>query len=129
MKVLVADDDLIFRSLMVSILADGGHEPQEAENGLAAWDLIGAEAPDLAVLDVNMPEMDGVELMKLLRADDRFKALPVLILTIGFVAEELVAQFDPAFTDYLTKPFETGALLEKIGEMESRMIKKPAPGN
>lgn len=129
MKILVADDDLIFRTLMVSILNDGGHEVLEAENGLQAWDLLQSSPPDLAVLDVNMPEMDGVELLKLLRSDARFAGLPVLVLTIGFVAEDLVSQYDPSITDYLTKPFETGALLAKIAEMEGRMMKKPAPGN
>ena len=129
MRILLADDDTIFRSLMVDILESGGHTVLEAENGLVAWESLQAEGADLAVLDINMPEMDGVELLSLIRADERFRGLPVIVLTIGFVAEELVQQYDPSVTDHLTKPFDTGDLLAKVQEMERRTIEKPAAGN
>lgn len=129
MKILLADDDQIFRALMVDILADGGYETLEAQNGLVAWERLQAEGADLAVLDVNMPEMDGVELLKIIRADERFKTLPVLVLTIGFMAEELVQQYDATVTDYLTKPFDINALLVKVRELEQRTLNKPAPGS
>lgn len=129
MRILLADDDTIFRSLMVDILEGGGHAVLEAENGLVAWERLQAEGADLAVLDVNMPELDGVELLRLIRADERFKNLPVLVLTIGFVAEELVQQYDPSITDYLTKPFETGDLLLKAQDLERRLIEKTASGD
>lgn len=129
MRILLADDDVIFMSLMVDILADEGHEVLQAENGLVAWERLQAEGADIAVLDVNMPEMTGIELLTLMRADERFKTLPALVLTVGFMAEELVQQFDPVFTDYLTKPFEVNALPLKVKEMAQRMIEKPGAGS
>ncbi|OGS13563.1 MAG: hypothetical protein A2234_01450 [Elusimicrobia bacterium RIFOXYA2_FULL_58_8] len=128
MKILIADDDKIFMSLMVDILADGKDEVLQAENGLVAWERLQTEGADIAVLDVNMPEMDGVELLKLIRGDERFKNLPVLVLTIGFMAEDLVQRYDAAVTDYLTKPFEISALQLKVKEMEQRILKNPAAG-
>lgn len=129
MRILLADDDVIFMSLMVDILADEGHEVLQAENGLVAWERLQAEGADIAVLDVNMPEMTGIELLTLMRADVRFKTLPVLVLTVGFMAEDLVQQFDPAVTDYLTKPFEVNALPLKVKEMAQRLIENPGAGS
>ncbi|HNW44576.1 MAG TPA: response regulator [Elusimicrobiales bacterium] len=121
MKILIADDDPIFMSLVVDILADNGDEVLPAENGRIAWELLQAEGADVAVLDVNMPEMDGSELIKLIREDDRFKRLPVLVLATGFTAEDLVQQYDPSITDFLTKPFEISELIGKVAEMQGRI--------
>ena len=122
MKILVADDDLIFLTLMTSILTDGGHEVLEAENGLVAWQRLQAEGADLVILDINMPEMDGREFLKLMMADDRFKHLPVLVLTVGFMAEDIVQAYASSSTlDYITKPFNADALLLKVQELEKRI--------
>ena len=117
MKILIADDDRIFISLMVDILSDAGYGVLQAENGLVAWERLQAEGADLLVMDVTMPEMDGIELLKLIRADERFAKLPVLVLTIGFRAKDIVQEFDPAVTDYLTKPFDVDDLLVKVKQM------------
>ncbi|HBA61192.1 MAG TPA: hypothetical protein DCZ92_10330 [Elusimicrobia bacterium] len=123
MKILVADDDKIFLTLMANILADGGHEVIEAENGVVAWEKLQAEGADLAVLDINMPEMDGRELLKLMMADDRFKNIPVLVLTVGFMAEDVVGQYASSTLDYITKPFDTDDLLVKVQELAKRIPK------
>jgi len=128
MRILLADDDPIFMSLMVDILTGGDDEVLPAENGLVAWERLQAEGADIAVLDVNMPEMDGVELLRLIRADERFKNLPVLVLTVGFMAEDIVQQYDALVTDYLTKPFEVNALPLKLKEMKRRIIQRSAAG-
>ncbi len=117
MKVLIADDDPIFISLMVDILAGEGYEVVQAENGRVAWEQLQAEAVDLAVLDMNMPDMDGVELIKLIRADERFAKLPVMVLTIGFRAKDIVQENDPSVTDYMTKPFDVDDMLAKVRQM------------
>jgi CheY-like chemotaxis protein len=120
MKILIADDDQIFITLVSDILSGSGDEVHTAANGREAWDLLEANGADIAVLDVNMPEMDGTELLARIRADERFAALPVLVLATGFVAEDLVSQYDSAITDYLPKPFEVNDLLDKVREMTAR---------
>lgn len=121
MRILLADDDQIFMSLMADILANGDVVVLCAENGVAAWERLQAEGADIAVLDVNMPEMSGVELLKLIRADERYKKLPVLVLAVGYLAEDIVRQHDASVTDYLTKPFEVNALRRKLQEMTLRV--------
>jgi two-component system chemotaxis response regulator CheY len=106
---------------MVDILTDGDDVVLSAENGVVAWERLQAEGADIAVLDVNMPEMGGVELLKLIRADERYKKLPVLVLTVGYLAEDIVRQHDASVTDYLTKPFEVNALPLKLQEMKRRV--------
>lgn len=121
MKILIADDDPIFISLVGDILADEGEEVLPAENGKIAWERLQAEGADVAVLDVNMPEMDGAELLKLIREDARFKKLPVLLLATGFMVSDLVEQYDPSVTDSLSKPFEISDLLAKVRAMQQRL--------
>ncbi|PIU19651.1 MAG: response regulator [Elusimicrobia bacterium CG08_land_8_20_14_0_20_59_10] len=123
MKILVADDDKIFLALMVNILADSGYEVIEAENGVEAWEKLQAEGADLAILDIEMPEMDGRELLKLMMSDDRFKNIPVLVLTVGFMAEDIVGLYTESTLDYITKPFDSEDLVTKVQELQNRLPK------
>lgn len=124
MKILVADDDKIFRSLIVEILTDAGYEVAAEENGLLAWERLKSEGADLAVLDINMPEMDGFELLRNIRADERFKNIPVLMLTIRAFAEDQVQGYDTGADDYLTKPFDSAVLLARVKVLERRILGK-----
>ena len=83
-----------------------------------------AEGADMAVLDVNMPEMDGFELLKHIRTDDRFKNMPVLMLTIRAFADDQVQGYETGADDYLTKPFHNDILLARIKVLERRILKK-----
>ena len=123
MKILVADDDKIFLALMVNILADSGYEVIEAENGVEAWEKLQAEGADLAILDIEMPEMDGRELLKLMMDDDRFRNIPVLVLTVGFLAEDIVKLYTESTLDYITKPFDSEDLVAKVQELQNRLPK------
>ena len=120
MKILIADDDTIFLTLVRDILAEGGDEVLAAENGREAWELLDANGADVAVLDINMPELDGGELLRRIRADERFAGLPVLLLATGFAADDLVQENDPAITGFLPKPFEVGELLQRVAQMTGR---------
>lgn len=124
MKVIVADDDNIFRSLVVEILTDAGYEVTAEVNGLLAWEKLQAEGADMAVLDINMPEMDGFALLKNIRTDERFKEMPVLMLTIRAFAEDQVQGYDTGADDYLTKPFDNSVLLARVKALERRIINK-----
>ncbi len=124
MKVLVADDDKTFRSLVVEILTEAGYEVSSEENGLLAWNNLQANGADLAVLDVNMPEMDGFQLLRNIRTDERFKDMPVLMLTIRAFADDQVQGYETGADDYLTKPFNSDILLARVKVLERRILKK-----
>ena len=124
MKVLVADDDTIFRTLVVEVLTGAGYEVIAEENGLLAWERLQAEGADLAVLDINMPEMDGFEVLRHIRADERHKTMPVLMLTIRAFAEDQVQGYDTGADDYLTKPFDNAVLLSRVKVLERRILRK-----
>ncbi|HAH08048.1 MAG TPA: hypothetical protein DCM05_16245 [Elusimicrobia bacterium] len=121
--VLVADDDAMFRELVTEILKQGGYKVAAAEDGLAAWNLMQKQKVDLAVLDLNMPNMDGLELTRKIRGDARFKSLPILMLTIRAMIEDQVAGYDKGADDYLTKPFDNKLLLARVRVLERRILK------
>lgn len=122
MKILIADDDDNFRLLLSEVLADSGHEVTAHENGLRAWEHLQAEAADLAVLDVNMPEMDGFELLSRIRADIGMKSMPVLLLTIRSEVSDQVCGYDSGADDYLPKPFSSEVLTARIKVLERRIL-------
>ncbi|HBA60165.1 MAG TPA: hypothetical protein DCZ92_05005 [Elusimicrobia bacterium] len=122
MKILIADDDLVFRSLVSEVLTDAGYEISAHENGRLAWEALQAEGADMAVLDINMPEMDGVELLGLIRADARFVNMPVLMLTIRSFVEDQVSGYDHGADDYLTKPFANEVLVARLKVLERRIL-------
>ncbi|MFA6030032.1 MAG: response regulator [Elusimicrobiota bacterium] len=120
--IIVADDDSMFRELVTEILKQGGYKVLAAEDGLAAWNLMQKQKVDLAVLDLNMPNMDGLELTKKIRGDARYKDLPVLMLTIRALIEDQVAGYDRGADDYLTKPFDNKMLLTRVKVLERRIL-------
>lgn len=122
MKIIVADDDNTFRSLVTEILIDAGYEVSAHENGRLAWEHLQAEGADLAVLDINMPEMDGIELLGHIRSDDRFKSMPVLLLTIRAFTEDQVQGYERGADDYLTKPFSNDVLVARVKVLERRIL-------
>ncbi len=124
MKILVADDDDTFRSLVIEILTGAGYEVAAEENGLLAWNRLVAEGADLAVLDINMPEMDGFELLRNIRTSETHKDMPVLMLTIKAFADDQVRGYDTGADDYLTKPFNNEVLLARVKVLERRILKK-----
>ncbi|MCM2267516.1 MAG: response regulator [Elusimicrobiales bacterium] len=124
MRVIVADDDDNFRSLVVEILTGAGYKVAAEINGRLAWERLQAEGADMAVLDVNMPEMDGFQVLRNIRTDDRFKDMPVLMLTIRAFADDQVQGYETGADDYLTKPFDNDVLLSRVKVLERRILKK-----
>ena len=122
MKVLVADDDNIFRTLVTEVLTDAGCEVSAHENGRLAWEHLQAEGADLAVLDINMPEMDGIQLLGAIRSEERFKDMPVLLLTIRAFTEDQVNGYEKGADDYLTKPFDNDVLVARVKVLERRIL-------
>lgn len=124
MRILVVDDDEIFRNLVKKVLLDENYEVITAENGLKGFEVIERENGniDLAILDVNMPEMDGFELLSKIRSDKRFAHIPVLMLTIREFTEDQIAGYEYGADDYIPKPFDTNILIARIKVLERRII-------
>jgi len=109
-RVLVIDDNMITRRLLQLHLTALGYRSTIAENGEAGLELAEREPPDAVLLDMQMPGIDGVEVCRRLRASDRTRSLPVLIVTALNDTDARVAAFDAGADDYVTKPFEAREL-------------------
>jgi DNA-binding response OmpR family regulator len=111
MKILVADDDRELRNILVFAFRQAGYFVIEAADGERALSAFEEEAPDLVVLDVNMPRVDGFEVCRRLRARSK---TPILMLTVRGQEEEVVRGLDAGADDYMTKPFSPQTLLARI---------------
>ena len=114
MKVLVIDDepDVVF--LMETRLESRGHKMLSANNGKAGIALAKKEQPDLILLDIMMPEMDGFKVLEMLKSDPLTKNIPVIGLTASIAVVKAGTFIEKGGTDCMTKPFEASELYQKI---------------
>ena len=112
--ILVVDDDAEIRDLAELVLLGGGYAVRKASSAWEALDLVRRAPPDLVLLDVNMPEMDGWELLRLLKADELWRDLPVVMFTVKMEFRDKVHALQDGAFDYITKPFSPEELLGRI---------------
>lgn len=110
-RVLVVEDDREIADALRRSLRHEGHDVRLAADGVEALDVASEFSPDLVVLDLGLPRMDGIEVCRRLRAD---QDMPILILTARTETEDRVAGLDSGADDYLVKPFERQELLARI---------------
>lgn len=113
-RILVADDEDDVRDLIVYRLTRSGYDVLEAKDGQQALELALANTPDLAVLDVMMPKLDGYELTRRLRADDATSRIPVILLTARTQEADVSQGFEVGADDYLKKPFNPDELVARV---------------
>jgi DNA-binding response OmpR family regulator len=124
------DDDPDLRILVHKALSQDGYIVSEASSGQEALALIDAQAPDLLVLDLFMPNQGGLEVLKVLRSRSATAALPVLVLTALDDEVNTRAGFELGATDYLTKPFsipQLAARLSRAPRMKNVLIPPEPP--
>src|SRR5258708_7361 len=112
--ILAVDDEVELLGTLSRVLSREGYEVARATSGQEAWKKIATRRPDLVILDVMMPGVDGLALCKQLRADNRFIDLPVLFLTARDNTEDVVAGLDAGGDDYVLKPFELAELTARV---------------
>jgi DNA-binding response OmpR family regulator len=113
LRVLVVDDDPNIHLLAELALARD-YDLSSAEDGEACLEAVRNSPPDMIVLDLNMPKMDGHTVLKLLRADASLTELPVLVLTASGDEGSTRTAFEEGATDYLTKPFTIPQLTTRV---------------
>jgi DNA-binding response OmpR family regulator len=111
MKILCADDDKDLLALVAFTLSQAGYLPVKASDGRAAIEAFEREAPDLVILDINMPGASGFEVSEAIRKQSR---VPVMMLTVRGEEEDLVRALELGADDYLTKPFSPRTLLARV---------------
>jgi two-component system, OmpR family, response regulator MtrA len=117
MRIVVADDEPDIRRLVAFALRRRGYEVAEAAAGDAALDLVRTEAPDLVVLDVMMPGMNGTEVARALGEDERTAGIPVLLLSARDQAAEIEEGMTSGARDYMVKPFAPPELAERVASL------------
>lgn len=113
-RILVVDDQQANLQVVSALLSRKGYEVATATNGIDALETLRAHAPDLVLLDMLMPGMDGFELLAELRKDPALAQLPVVFLTVAQDRELLLRAFDSGAVDYVTKPFMPEELLARV---------------
>ena len=122
MKVLVVDDSVVVRRLLCARLVADGHDVLEAEDGHVGVDVALRERPDVVVLDLQMPKMDGFEVCARLRQDPALRSVGILMLTDNRGEDTLIESLERGVDEFMSKPFsprERSARVRLLGSRQS----------
>ncbi len=122
MKILIVDDFSTMRRIVKNLLRDlGFNNTQEADDGLTALPMLKKGGFDFVVTDWNMPGMQGIDLLKNIRADEELKHLPVLMITAEAKREQIIEAAQAGVNGYIVKPFTAATLKEKLDKIFDRL--------
>jgi two-component system, chemotaxis family, chemotaxis protein CheY len=122
MKILVVDDFSTMRRIIKNLLRDLGFtNTTEADDGLTAMPILQAGGIDFLVTDWNMPGMQGIDLLKAVRADENLSGLPVLMVTAETKREQIIEAAQAGVNGYIVKPFTATTLKDKIDKIFERI--------
>ena len=119
-KIVLAEDEPQIARLIEFKLKKEGYEVTWKENGEEALKAIKEDKPDLILLDVMMPVMDGYEVLRRLKEDENLKSIPVIMLTARAQEKDVVKGIDMGAEDYITKPFHPAELLARVKRILGR---------
>jgi putative two-component system response regulator len=112
--ILIADDDAANRMILRTTLERAGYAVVETRDGAEAIGMVSRVKPDLALLDVAMPVLDGIRATQRLRADPETAKLPVILVTALSAVEDKVRGLDAGANDFVTKPYDRAELLARV---------------
>ena len=118
-KVLIADDKATSRELVRTVLEKCGYTVFEAGDGVEALQLAQESSPDLIILDLHMPRLDGFGVVQALRREDRFAETPVMALTASAMQGDRERALAAGFTGYISKPIPLGTLRSEVERLLS----------
>jgi DNA-binding response OmpR family regulator len=118
--ILVVDDEDDVRAVIVTQLTESGHEVLEAADGERAFELALERRPDLAIVDVTMPGLDGYELTRRLRDHQDTEEVPIIILTAQGGPRDVTQGFEVGADEYIRKPFSPHELRDRVQEVLGR---------
>lgn len=110
-KILIIEDEKGIRNFMKTVLSANGYDVLEAENGTDGYSMLTSHCPDLVILDLGLPDIDGVSLLKAIR---EWSSKPVLVVSARTHERDKVEALDLGADDYITKPFGTSELLARL---------------
>ncbi len=117
-KILIVDDMQTMRRILKSALADiGFNDVTDTDGGESALPMLENGEYDLLITDWNMPGMEGIDLLKAVRASDKLKAMPVLMVTAEAKRDQIMEAAQAGVNGYIVKPFQPAMLKEKIGKV------------
>jgi len=118
LKILVVDDSPTMRRILINTIQKAGYsEVKDAEDGKDALSKLMAGEYDLLMTDWNMPNMSGLELIETVRADDKIRDLPILMVTTRNMKDDIINAVKAGANGYIVKPFDTKTLNNKINEI------------
>lgn len=110
-KILVVEDEKNIAQFIAAVLSGSGYEAIQVRSGTEALSMISSHCPDLVILDLGLPDMDGLEILRQLRS---WSSLPVVVVSARSHERDKVTALDAGADDYLTKPFGTNELLARV---------------
>jgi DNA-binding response OmpR family regulator len=116
-RVLIVDDNENNRAILAARLGAQGYSTEEACDGAEALEVARSDAPDLILLDVTMPRMDGLEACRRLRSDPSVGFVPIILVTARADSKDVVAGLEAGADEYLTKPVDQQALVARVRSM------------
>lgn len=116
-KILLVEDNEMNRDMLSRRLQRRGYHIVTAENGEQGLSMARVEAPDLILMDITLPEMDGWEVARVLKTDDSTRHIPIIALTARVLMSDQAKAFEVGCDDYDTKPVDFARLTEKIGNL------------
>ncbi len=126
-RILIVEDDPDIADLVARYLDKAGFTTQRAASGHEALQAIAAKAPDLLVLDLMLPQVDGLEVCRLVRANEATSAIPIIMLTARAEESERIVGLELGADDYLAKPFSPNELVARVRALLRRAARGAAP--
>ena len=113
-RILTIDDSKTMRDMLMLTLADAGFDVLQAVDGQDGLDVLGKERVDVVITDINMPRMDGYEVIRQMRSSSEFKTVPILVLTTESEAQKKNLAREAGATGWMVKPFDPDRLIATV---------------